>query len=271
MTNVISTREISSHIQGIIKNAKEEILLITPYLKIDSTLFEWLKIADRRQVQITLVYGKDKLIPKQEKQLKELQNCKILFSKNLHAKVYLNENEGVIASMNLYEFSEINNFEIGVHFIKNTSDTIYEQTITEVTPILNLAKLEWESLKEKKQENEDLSISTFLESKKEDVSIKDFPIKGVSMDTSYGFATYNIEMENVDLEKVCKKYLPTFEKELGKSYRVYWKSPYTRIFLYDASSKKFKDDTHKKNYRAKAMRITNSLIKEFIEFYKFIF
>ena len=36
----------------------------------------------------------------------------LYFSKNLHAKCYLNEKKMIITSMNLYEFSQVNNREM---------------------------------------------------------------------------------------------------------------------------------------------------------------
>ena len=48
------------------------------------------------------------------KWLEGLTQIKTSFRRNLHAKCYLNENEALLTSMNLYEFSEKNNDEMGV-------------------------------------------------------------------------------------------------------------------------------------------------------------
>jgi len=266
MTKVISTREISFRIENIIKKAEKEIILITPFLKIAPSLFEWLKIADEKGVEITLVYGKEKLLKKQESQLKTLNNCKILFSQNLHAKVYLNENDGIISSMNLYEFSEINNLEIGVHFSKiGYEDTTYQDTRNEISPIISSAVLQWDSSETRKEELEIASINALLESDSNDTTIPDFPIKGIHLDSSYGFATYNLNNLNIDLKKLSQRYLPTFEKELNGSYRVFWEFPHTRICLYDSKSKKFESDTHMTSYRIEGMKIVNQVIKQYFE------
>ncbi len=39
----------------------------------------------------------------------------IILSQNLHAKCYLNEKAAIITSMNLYDFSQVNNNEMGVY------------------------------------------------------------------------------------------------------------------------------------------------------------
>jgi len=46
--------------------------------------------------------------------LEGLSYLRLYFSKNLHAKCYLNEDKMIISSMNLYEFSQQNNREMGI-------------------------------------------------------------------------------------------------------------------------------------------------------------
>ena len=61
MAEFLTTQGTSYHIENIIKNAKNKLVLISPYLKLSKTFFERLKDADRRGVKITLVYGKKDL------------------------------------------------------------------------------------------------------------------------------------------------------------------------------------------------------------------
>ena len=44
----------------------------------------------------------------------KLEYVQSVFCKNLHAKCYLNESTCIISSLNLYEFSQVNNNEMGV-------------------------------------------------------------------------------------------------------------------------------------------------------------
>ncbi len=46
--------------------------------------------------------------------MQKLDFVRLSFCKNLHAKCYLNESECIISSLNLYEFSQINNNEMGI-------------------------------------------------------------------------------------------------------------------------------------------------------------
>ena len=56
---------------------------------------------------------------------KELKHLGLYFCENLHAKCYFNENLMVITSMNLHEFSQTNNREMGV-LIKREEEKDHE-------------------------------------------------------------------------------------------------------------------------------------------------
>lgn len=66
-------------------------------------------------LHIIITYGKDsKLKYKDSEFLKSLKYISIVYVPNLHAKYYANENEGVVTSINLYEYSLDNNIEFGI-------------------------------------------------------------------------------------------------------------------------------------------------------------
>jgi phosphatidylserine/phosphatidylglycerophosphate/cardiolipin synthase-like enzyme len=122
MAKFLTTLETSAKIEKIIRQAKEELTLITPYLKLTQIFYDRLIEANDRNVKIKLIYGKEELNSKDLELLKGLDNLELYFCENLHAKCYLNENLMVITSMNLHEFSQANNREMGVQ-IKLEEDT----------------------------------------------------------------------------------------------------------------------------------------------------
>ena len=74
MAEFLSTLQISTRIEDIIVSGKKRITLISPYLQISQILIERLEDANSDGVEIVVVYGKDKLKPKERKQLTELSN-----------------------------------------------------------------------------------------------------------------------------------------------------------------------------------------------------
>jgi len=58
-------------------------------------------------------------------------NIKVYDKKTLHAKCYLNESFSIIASMNLYHYSMVNNIEFGVLFNKDEDEENYNLILNE--------------------------------------------------------------------------------------------------------------------------------------------
>lgn len=142
MVELLTTTGNSYHIENIIKNARQYLTLVTPYLKISDQVFARLKDADTRHVSITLIYGKTHLKNEEIKKLNQLDSITVYYCKTLHAKCYYNENNMIISSMNLYEFSERNNRELGVLVKKSDDIKFYNDTIEEIQSIINSSENE---------------------------------------------------------------------------------------------------------------------------------
>lgn len=135
----LQTSGCSFYLENIIREAKADLYLVSPYLKINDRLFDLLK-SFNNTIHIHILYGKDK---RQEgiKKLKELDNCTMYYLENLHAKCYLNEVSALITSMNLYEFSQINNVEFGMIVNKESSQDDFNQIQSEVNRLLKSAEV----------------------------------------------------------------------------------------------------------------------------------
>ena len=85
------------------------------------------------------MYGKSELQPEEVNWLKGLSYIRTSFCKNLHAKCYLNEESCIITSLNLYEFSQVNNNEMGI-FIDRQNDTdLYRDAYEEAQRIIRIS------------------------------------------------------------------------------------------------------------------------------------
>ena len=114
MPKFLTTTGISYRLEEIIKSAKDRLVLISPFLKINPRLRDLLEEQNRFKIDVRVIYGKSELRPEEMKWLEGLTQIKTSFRQNLHAKCYLNEDQALLTSMNLYEFSEKNNDEMGV-------------------------------------------------------------------------------------------------------------------------------------------------------------
>ncbi len=142
MAKFLTTSGVSYRIEDIIRNAKKSVVLVSPYLQFSRNFYERLKDAENHKVDITIIFGKNELNQKETDLLAELNKLKLYFSENLHAKCYFNESEMVITSMNMYEYSEKNNREMGVFITKTQDADLYEEAYRETMSILNASLIQ---------------------------------------------------------------------------------------------------------------------------------
>lgn len=138
MSTFLTGKTLESKLTDIIWNAKKRVVLISPFIKLDDHIKEVLdKIKSTHAVALYIIFGKNeeykhKSFNKDDLEfIKGFKNVTILYNKDLHAKHYSNEREGLITSLNLYGYSMVNNIEYGVYFEKtplNPIDTLFQQT-----------------------------------------------------------------------------------------------------------------------------------------------
>ena len=127
MSHFITANDLNSALESIFEDAEEELIIISPYIKLHERFKSVLKTKlDNPDLSITVVFGKNEsdLSRSMKKEdfdfFKQLPNIQIKHEKRLHAKLYANENNVLITSMNLYDYSQDTNIETGV--LSKTND-----------------------------------------------------------------------------------------------------------------------------------------------------
>ena len=138
MAEFLDTTAISYHLERLLKTAKRRIVLISPYVKLRPRIRELIEDAVRLGVQIQIVYGKKEDCAEAER-LKAIHRVSVTFCKNVHAKCYLNEDFGMVTSLNLYDFSQANNQEMGILFTKFTEPDLYQSVSQEALRIIRIS------------------------------------------------------------------------------------------------------------------------------------
>ncbi len=140
MAQFLNTSGTNYHLEELIKNASERLILITPYLQINDRIKELLIYKNSQAVDIHIIYGKNKQQLSKIIWLKDLKNIKTSFCNNLHAKCYFNETECIISSMNLYTFSQVNNNEMSIWFSKISDEKLYLDTLQEIERLVSISE-----------------------------------------------------------------------------------------------------------------------------------
>lgn len=122
-------------------------------MRLNDRIKELLEDKDRLKIDIRIVYGKSDLHPEEIKWLQKLDYVRLSFCKTLHAKCYLNESECIISSSNLYEFSQVNNNEMGILVRKYEDDIVFKEAYEEAQRIIRISEEVRISLDEVKNES----------------------------------------------------------------------------------------------------------------------
>ena len=138
MARFLNTEEISSELSRIIDSGDGRLLLISPFLRLNRRLREALELQDRKKRDIRIVYGKSDLHPEESEWLASTK-IRTSFREHLHAKCYMNESRALITSMNLYEFSQQNNDEMGILLDRGDDTELYGAVKREAERILELS------------------------------------------------------------------------------------------------------------------------------------
>ena len=139
MAQFLTTTGVSYRLEEIIKSAEERLMIISPFLRINERIKELLEDKDRLKIDIRVVYGKNDLQPDQNNWLESMSSIRTSFCKNLHAKCYLNERQALLTSMNLYEFSQVNNHEMGVLVVREDEGELYDAILQESMRIVRIS------------------------------------------------------------------------------------------------------------------------------------
>lgn len=139
MAKFLNTSATNYFLEELIKDAKDRLILISPFLKLNDRMKELLADKNRLKIDVRIVYGKSELQPEEINWLKELTYIRTSFCKNLHAKCYLNEELCIITSLNLYEFSQINNNEMGVLIRRADDADLYKDAYEEAQRIIRIS------------------------------------------------------------------------------------------------------------------------------------
>lgn len=139
MAKFLNTSAITYYLEETIKNAKERLILISPYLRLNDRIKELLEDKNRLKIDIRIVYGKTDLRPDEASWLKELEFVRTSFCKNLHAKCYMSEAGCIITSLNLYEFSQVNNNEMGIYIDREEDSELYRDAYEEALRIIRIS------------------------------------------------------------------------------------------------------------------------------------
>jgi len=121
MAKFLNRFQSTDALKSIILEADRQLILISPYVKLNKELKEALLThKNKPELELIVVYGKNeedkrKSISDEDYGFfKSFSNISIRYHKRLHAKMYANDLQCLTTSMNLHDYSLRENIETGV-------------------------------------------------------------------------------------------------------------------------------------------------------------
>lgn len=139
MAKFLNTSATNYFLEELIKSASDRLILISPFLKLNDRMKELLADKNRLKIDVRIVYGKSELQPQEIEWLRGLTYIRTSFCKNLHAKCYMNEEMCIVTSLNLYEFSQVNNNEMGILIQRAEDSQLYKDAYEEAQRIIRIS------------------------------------------------------------------------------------------------------------------------------------
>jgi hypothetical protein len=155
MAKFLNTSAANYYVEEIIRLAHDRLLLISPFLRLNDRVKELLEDKNRRKIEVHLIYEKNDLMPEEINWLRDLQFVRTIFSRNLHAQCYLNEQFCIVTSLRLYELSHAHNTEMGVLISREEDAALFESISDEAERILRVSEEVRMSFEKVKRLNED--------------------------------------------------------------------------------------------------------------------
>ena len=136
MAKFLNTSGANYYLEEIVRLAHDRLILISPFLKFNDHIKELLQEKNRMKVDVRVVFGKNELQPEEINWLRTLSSVRTSFCRNLHAKCYLNEELCIVTSLNLYDFNQANNNEMGILIGRNEDPELFQTANNEAQRIL---------------------------------------------------------------------------------------------------------------------------------------
>lgn len=138
---ILGTSTVSSAVESLVERAQKGLFIVTPYFKPWDRIGRAIKGAKTRNVEVVLLLrgGEDRA--KGEERAKEFRThgVKVAYLSRLHAKIYVSESEVIVTSMNLYEESALNSFEVAIRLTKEADEAAFRQVVQQVAELAKKA------------------------------------------------------------------------------------------------------------------------------------
>ena len=131
MARFLNTSNAYAAIEDIVDKASSRVVLISPSIRIPPRLLYRLKYTDSKGVVIGVVCRRRDLSGNARSDLRQLKNLELRFDEALYAKCFFNERSMVMGSLNLHEYPQQRNRDMGVFLSAADDHEVFHEAMRE--------------------------------------------------------------------------------------------------------------------------------------------
>lgn len=146
MAKFLNTSATTYVLEQLINKAKSKVVLVSPYLKLNKRIKQIIEDRANEGIEFYFVYGKQELKSTEKDWLLTIDKVNLFYCDDLHAKCYLNESYCIITSMNLYEFSQVNNNEMGILLTIKSDPDAFTDAAKECQRLIRISEAQGEEV-----------------------------------------------------------------------------------------------------------------------------
>jgi hypothetical protein len=142
MVQYLNTQAAYSEIENIVNRAEHNLVIMSPYIQISRTLLQKIFHAcEHRSIDVSLVCRKEDIKPEEMAALNKIERLEVYDLPNLHANCIYNEKAMVITSLNPFDYTQINNRDMGAMLTMEKDPGAFMSAVNETEYMMQLAVL----------------------------------------------------------------------------------------------------------------------------------
>lgn len=142
MAQYLNTQAAYSEIENIVNRAEHTLVIMSPYIQISRTLLQKIfHASEHRNIDISLICRKNDIKPEEMDALNRITRLELFDLPNMHANCIYNEKSMVITSLNLFDYSQINNRDMGVLITLEKDAAAFMSAVNESEYMMQLGTL----------------------------------------------------------------------------------------------------------------------------------
>lgn len=142
MVQFLNTQAAYSEIENIVNRAEQKLVMISPNIHVNRTLLQKIfHASETRGIDISLICRREVIKPEELAILNQISRLEIYDLPNLHANCIFNEKAMVITSLNLFDYSQTNNRDMGALITYEKDPTAFLAAYNETEYMMQIATL----------------------------------------------------------------------------------------------------------------------------------